>query len=80
VFYEQVPETKISDDLYAFLARAKTVVALEKGGFETVRFRLKPADVEAVMKCLKAGLGLEATRPLWLRDRPEGMPEALAEA
>jgi putative DNA primase/helicase len=59
--YERVPTTRINDQVYAFLDRART-----GGEGETVRFRPKPQDAEAVIKCLKAGLGLEGPPPRWL--------------
>jgi putative DNA primase/helicase len=54
------PAARISDQVYGFLDRART------GGEDTVRFRPKPQDAEAVIKCLKAGLGLEGPPPRWL--------------
>jgi hypothetical protein len=68
--YERMPATRINDQVYAFLDRART--GRED---ETVRFRPKPQDAEAVIKCLKAGLGLEGAPPRWLdrcRIRTEG--------
>ena len=56
-----MPATRINDQVYAFLDRART--GRED---ETVRFRPKPQDAEAVIKCLKAGLGLEGAPPRWL--------------
>jgi putative DNA primase/helicase len=73
-FYERVPGSRISDDMYAFLDAAR--VRARDDEEKTARFKPRPADVEAVMKCLKAGVGLDANGAMWLGGKPKGMPEA----
>jgi putative DNA primase/helicase len=52
--YAVVEDIQIEGEVYAFLDRAKT--AGVPG--ELTRFQLTPRDVEAVVKCLKAGLAV----------------------
>jgi putative DNA primase/helicase len=59
--YGQVPAARVSDQVYGFLDRAKV-----QSGEDRVRFRPKPNDAEGVIKCLKAGVGLEGPVPMWL--------------
>src|SRR5262249_37157156 len=61
--YEKVSDTKINSEVWAFLDGART------GGPDSSRFRPKPADVEGVMKALRAGLGLQVDPPCWLDGR-----------
>jgi putative DNA primase/helicase len=53
-YYAVVEDIQIEGEVYAFLDRAKT------GNVpgELTRFQLTPRDVEAVVKCLKAGLAV----------------------
>ena len=53
-YYAVVEDIQIEGEVYAFLDRAKT----GNGSGELTKFQLTPRDVEAVVKCLKAGLAV----------------------
>jgi putative DNA primase/helicase len=62
--YGKVSDAKINSEVWAFLDGARTGL-----GPDSNRFRPRPADVEGVMKGLKAGLGLNVDPPCWLDGR-----------
>jgi len=72
VCYELVPEAKINDEVYAFLARA-----MVWSGDVTVPYKLQPVDAEKLIKCLKSALSFDAkvAPPCWLVKR-DGTPDA----
>jgi putative DNA primase/helicase len=60
-FYQEVSTAQVNTDVWAFLdgARVRTAEGSD-------RFRPKPADVEALIKALKAQIGLSVDAPCWL--------------
>lgn len=65
--YSRVSGAKINSDVWAFLDGART------GSWtDSSRYRPKPADVEGVVKALKAGSGLTLEPPCWLDGRGGG--------
>jgi putative DNA primase/helicase len=65
--YAAVSGAKINSDVWAFLDGARVGV-----GTDSSRYRPKPADVEGVVKALKAGCGLTLDPPCWLDGRAGG--------
>jgi putative DNA primase/helicase len=63
-YYEILPDSDINRDVWAFLHEAKSGTKGDSG-----RFRPKPADVEGVIKALKAGLTMSVDPPCWLDGR-----------
>ena len=64
-FYETAPDARISDWVYHFLDGARAADGES-------RFKPKPQDAEALIKCLKACVGIDANDmpPRWLDERP----------
>ena len=60
--YEKVSADKINAQVWTFLDEAKSRTKEET----TIRFRPRPADVEGVMKALRAGVTLNFDPPCWL--------------
>jgi hypothetical protein len=58
--YARLPETRINDQIYAFLDRARTA----SGEGETVRFKPRPQDAEAILNQLIDGRLPRARRPV----------------
>lgn len=59
--YQKLSEEKVNADVWSFFDDART--------WDDLRFRPKPADVEGMMKALKAGLTLNVEPPCWLDGR-----------